>query len=287
MPSTMEDIEDLILSEDYWDSTARMERNTIMPKVRRRKKILNSEQPTQVTQGNSGCGKQDCCQNRTDQQKENKQDQDSVKNVSDHALTLSNGVCASNDDHCTCSGDNTEEETANPENLCSSKDVNSLANGLSSSLLNGENGSNIPGLARIFVRTWGCSHNSSDTEYMAGQLASYGYDIVDEKQDAELWLLNSCTVKSPAEHHLRNEINAAHELGKKVVVAGCVSQGAPKSEFLAGLSIVGVQQIDRVVEVVEETLKGLSGRLSPAWSTGERIRLRAGRPGFESRCHHG
>ncbi|KAF2348714.1 Methylthiotransferase N-terminal [Trinorchestia longiramus] len=82
-----------------------------------------------------------------------------------------------------------------------------------------------------------------------------------EKLDAELWLLNSCTVKSPAEHHLRNEINAAHELGKKVVVAGCVSQGAPKSEFLAGLSIVGVQQIDRVVEVVEETLKGNSVRL--------------------------
>lgn len=33
-------------------------------------------------------------------------------------------------------------------------------------------------------------------------------------------------------------------------------QGAPKSSFLQGLSIIGVQQIDRVVEVVEETLKG-------------------------------
>lgn len=32
--------------------------------------------------------------------------------------------------------------------------------------------------------------------------------------------------------------------------------GAPQSEFLQGLSVVGVQQIDRVVEVVEETLKG-------------------------------
>lgn len=32
--------------------------------------------------------------------------------------------------------------------------------------------------------------------------------------------------------------------------------GAPRSEFLEGLSIIGVQQIDRVVEVVEETLKG-------------------------------
>lgn len=33
-------------------------------------------------------------------------------------------------------------------------------------------------------------------------------------------------------------------------------QGAPKANYLQGLSIIGVQQIDRVVEVVEETLKG-------------------------------
>ena len=37
--------------------------------------------------------------------------------------------------------------------------------------------------------------------------------------------------------------------GKKVVVAGCVSQGAPNTKFIEGLSVVGVQQIDRVVEV--------------------------------------
>ena len=41
-------------------------------------------------------------------------------------------------------------------------------------------------------------------------------------------------------------------------MAGCVPQGAPKADFLHGLSIVGVQQIDRIVEVVEETLKGNS-----------------------------
>ncbi|CAB0004030.1 unnamed protein product [Nesidiocoris tenuis] len=96
---------------------------------------------------------------------------------------------------------------------------------------------------------------------MAGLLAAYGYNIINDKNIADLWLLNSCTVKNPAEDHLRNEINAGKKSGKKVVVAGCVSQGAPKSEFLHGLSIIGVQQIDRVVEVVEETLKGNSVRL--------------------------
>ena len=38
----------------------------------------------------------------------------------------------------------------------------------------------IPGTQRIFVRTWGCSHNNSDSEYMAGQLAAYGYRITGE-----------------------------------------------------------------------------------------------------------
>lgn len=44
-------------------------------------------------------------------------------------------------------------------------------------------------------------------------------------------------------------------------MAGCVPQGAPKSSFIQGLSIIGVQQIDRVVEVVEETLKGNTVKL--------------------------
>ena len=35
-----------------------------------------------------------------------------------------------------------------------------------------------PGTQKIYLKTWGCSHNNSDSEYMAGQLASYGYKIV-------------------------------------------------------------------------------------------------------------
>jgi threonylcarbamoyladenosine tRNA methylthiotransferase CDKAL1 len=119
----------------------------------------------------------------------------------------------------------------------------------------------IPGTQTIYVKTWGCSHNNSDSEYMAGQLAAYGYNLTTDKDKADLLLLNSCTVKNPSEDTFRNEINAGIESGKHVVVAGCVPQGAPKADYLKGLSVVGVQQIDRVVEVVEETLKGHSVRL--------------------------
>jgi len=119
----------------------------------------------------------------------------------------------------------------------------------------------IPGTQSVYVKTWGCTHNNSDGEYMAGQLAAYGYNIVDDKAKADLWLLNSCTVKTPAEDHFRNEIQAAKNNGKYVVVAGCIPQAAPKLSYIQGLSVIGVQQIDRVTEVVEETLKGHSVRL--------------------------
>lgn len=67
----------------------------------------------------------------------------------------------------------------------------------------------------------------------------------------------------------RNEIEAGRAAGKPVVVAGCVPQGSPKADFLRGLSVVGVQQIDRVVEVVEETLKGESEAVMECVPQGE------------------
>lgn len=132
--------------------------------------------------------------------------------------------------------------------------------------------SNIPGTQKIYVKTWGCAHNSSDSEYMAGQLAAFGYTLTDVKTEADLWLLNSCTVKNPAEDHFRNEIELAQKSGKYIVVAGCVPQGAPKAQFIQGLSVIGVQQIDRVVEVVEETLKGNTVRLlAPKKENGKKV----------------
>lgn len=100
---------------------------------------------------------------------------------------------------------------------------------------------------------------------MAGQLVQYGYSLTNQKDKADLWLLNSCTVKNPSEDTFRNDIQSGLKIGKKVVVAGCVPQGgASKQDYMKGLSIVGVNQIDRVVEVVEETLKGNTVKLLQA-----------------------
>lgn len=114
----------------------------------------------------------------------------------------------------------------------------------------------VPGIGSVWIKTFGCSHNASDSEYMAGQLQAYGYSLVDERGDADLWLVNTCTVKNPSEQAMVNIMAKGRELGKPMVVAGCVPQGDRKSKSLEGVSLLGVSQIDRVVEAVEETLRG-------------------------------
>ena len=98
---------------------------------------------------------------------------------------------------------------------------------------------------------------------MSGLLQQYGYTLVSEaeKEAADLWLINSCTVKNPSEEHMATDLKRGRALGKKLVVAGCVSQAQPDLAPIADISLVGVQQIERVVEVVQETLKGNTMRL--------------------------
>ncbi|XP_028801621.1 threonylcarbamoyladenosine tRNA methylthiotransferase [Neltuma alba] len=119
----------------------------------------------------------------------------------------------------------------------------------------------IPGTQTIFIKTFGCSHNQSDSEYMAGQLLAFGYTLSDNPEEADLWLINTCTVKSPSQSAMDTIIAKGKSSNKPLVVAGCVPQGSRGLKELEGISIVGVQQIDRVVEVVEETLKGHEVRL--------------------------
>lgn len=119
----------------------------------------------------------------------------------------------------------------------------------------------IPGTQTIYTKTYGCSHNISDGEYMMGQLSSYGYEFTDNKEKADIWLINSCTVKNPSEASFMHLVNDAKKRNKPIVVSGCVPQGQRNLKGLENVSIVGISQINRVVEVVEETLRGNVVRL--------------------------
>ncbi|VDO68107.1 unnamed protein product, partial [Haemonchus placei] len=98
----------------------------------------------------------------------------------------------------------------------------------------GQMDSFVPGVTPVWVKTWGCSHNASDSEYMAGILAkasppiiylfNAGYPIVKKSSDAKIWILNSCTVKTPSETQASNLLEEGQKQGKLVVMAGCVSQ---------------------------------------------------------------
>lgn len=104
---------------------------------------------------------------------------------------------------------------------------------------------------RIHIKTYGCTHNQADSERMAGLLTRAGHTIVDAPDTADLLLVNSCHVKGPSESRFWHDLQQAKGRGRPVVAAGCVPQAMTKDERLARVPIVGVKEIERVVEVVE------------------------------------
>ena len=109
-------------------------------------------------------------------------------------------------------------------------------------------------IAKIFIETHGCTHNLSDSESMAGLLAEAGHQIVQKEIQADLIIINTCTVKTPTEHSMLSRIAQLKKGRKKIVVAGCIPQTDP--EKLKGVSIIGTSQISRIAEVVNATLEG-------------------------------
>ena len=114
---------------------------------------------------------------------------------------------------------------------------------------------------KIFVKTFGCSHNASDSEYMIGILSKEGYEIVDNLEDSDLTIINSCTVKSPSQAAFLNSVIKSKEYNKHVVVGGCVPQAERNLKGLENCSIVGVSQIDKIDYIVKNTFEGNIVRL--------------------------
>lgn len=77
----------------------------------------------------------------------------------------------------------------------------------------------------------------------------------DNKEDADVWVLNSCTVKNPAEDHFKNELSAGRKAGKSLVLAGCVPQAAPRDPFIKVHNLVlttAYVQIIKSIRVLKE-----------------------------------
>ena len=60
-----------------------------------------------------------------------------------------------------------------------------------------------------------------------------------DRDSAECWVINTCTVKSPSQSAMDNLIAKGQAAAKALVVAGCVPQGDRRAKQLQGLSVIG------------------------------------------------
>lgn len=78
---------------------------------------------------------------------------------------------------------------------------------------------------RVFIKTFGCRTNIYDSEL----IKKYAKDstIVNSENEADIIIVNSCTVTNGADFDCRNYIHHANSLGKKVIMTGCgaISRG--------------------------------------------------------------
>jgi threonylcarbamoyladenosine tRNA methylthiotransferase CDKAL1 len=109
-------------------------------------------------------------------------------------------------------------------------------------------------MTNIYIETAGCSHNFADSEQMAGLLKQAQFEITKDLEEADVIILNTCTVKTITENNFYRrlkEIGENHPY-KIIIIAGCISQTEPKK--LKKYTLVGTKQIHNIVEAVEEAL---------------------------------
>jgi len=89
---------------------------------------------------------------------------------------------------------------------------------------------------RFHVTTFGCQMNVHDSERMRGMLASLGYEEVAEREDADLILFNTCSIRESADSRFIAHLGQAKRLKSEdpervVGVGGCWAQSVKEEVF--------------------------------------------------------
>ncbi len=85
-------------------------------------------------------------------------------------------------------------------------------------------------MGRYLVHTFGCQMNAHDSDRMEEVLRAHGWMSAESVEDADLVVLNTCSVREKAEQKLRSEVGKLAHLkerrsrGLVLAVAGCVAQ---------------------------------------------------------------
>jgi tRNA-2-methylthio-N6-dimethylallyladenosine synthase len=82
---------------------------------------------------------------------------------------------------------------------------------------------------RVFIKSWGCQMNEHDAERMAGLVAPMGYALTADPENADLILLNTCSIRDKAEQKVYSDLGRLVALKAArpdlvIGVAGCVAQ---------------------------------------------------------------
>ncbi len=84
---------------------------------------------------------------------------------------------------------------------------------------------------RVFLKTFGCRTNIYDSQIMAQNLIDFV--LVESEEEADIVVVNSCTVTNSADSSARSYISGLQKKGKKVVLAGCGAISKGESLFSA------------------------------------------------------
>lgn len=143
---------------------------------------------------------------------------------------------------------------------------------------------------RVAVHTLGCKLNYSESSTIAREFSRRGYEVVPHTEEADIYIVNTCSVTEHSDKKDRNLIRRLHRRSPNALIAviGCYAQ--LKGENIAkieGVDIVlGARSKGMVVDEVERLLKEGRGaepvvdivdidcvkNIFPAFSTGERTR---------------
>jgi tRNA-2-methylthio-N6-dimethylallyladenosine synthase len=117
---------------------------------------------------------------------------------------------------------------------------------------------------RVYIETFGCQMNVADSERAATGLRASGYDLCQSIDDADVVLLNTCSVREKAERKVYTrigEVRAARP-GKQdllVGVMGCVAQLEGEAVFDHASSVnmvIGTRATDRISSLIERARDG-------------------------------
>ena len=121
---------------------------------------------------------------------------------------------------------------------------------------------------RVYIKTYGCQMNERDSDAVAAMLRGKGYSVIDNEQDADVILLNTCSVRDQAEQKAIGK--AGHLMKRKrknpnfiVGVMGCMAQnrGEALLDSLPDLDlIIGTQKFHRVPDHLSNMIATMQGQ---------------------------